>query len=97
MTDADPDPRLTPPLADVPGVHEGRALLEKAVRLLEQARERPAALSDAREAIRAALAVVPDARPDPACRQYRRRSQADICLVVTCGRCAPLRAAIQEW
>lgn len=92
MTDAAPDSRPTPPLADLPGVHEGRALLEKAVRLLQEAHERPAALTDAREAIQAALAVVPDARPDPACRQYRRRSQMDICLAVTCGRCAPLRA-----
>ncbi len=95
MTDAAPEPHeiTVPSLADLPGVHEGLAFLEKAVRLLQEAPERPAALDDAREAIEASLAVVPQSRPDPACGQFRRRNpDMEVCLVAICGRCAPLRA-----
>lgn len=96
MTDAVPGSHeaAVPPLADLPGLQEGLALLEKAVRLLQEARDRPTALGDARQAIGAALALVPQPGPDPACGQFRRPNpDMEVCLVATCGRCAPLRAA----
>lgn len=96
MTDAVPGPpdAAVSALADLSGVQEGLTLLEKAVRLLQEARERPAALDDAREAIATALSVVPQSGPDSACGQFRRRNpDMEVCLVASCGRCAPLRAA----
>lgn len=80
-----------PALVDLPGPQEVLSLLEKAVTLLHEALERPAALDEARTAIQAAPGVIPQSRPDWACHQFRERNpDMAVCLAATC---APLRAA----
>ncbi|MFD3422630.1 hypothetical protein [Streptomyces decoyicus] len=89
-----PHDDAVPALADLPGTREGLRLLEKAATLLQEARERPAALDEARSALQAALRVIPQSRPDGACCEFRERNpDMGRCLSATCGRCAPLRAA----
>ncbi|MET9779237.1 hypothetical protein ABZ023_34175 [Streptomyces sp. NPDC006367] len=85
MTDAAADTRGTalPALGSLPGVHEGMSHLKKAIRLLQEAPERPGALK-----------VVPQSRRDQFCEQFRRNSpDLEVCLSATCGRCAPIKAA----
>ncbi|MGG7568715.1 hypothetical protein [Streptomyces sirii] len=87
MSDAPGPHDAVPALADHPGAQEGLSLLEKAVTLLREARERPAALDDARTAIQAALGVIPQSRPDWACNQFRERNpDMAVCLAATCAR-----------
>ncbi|MFC7845885.1 hypothetical protein [Streptomyces sp. NPDC057382] len=82
------------PLAELPGLASGRASLSRALELLQEAPNRPAALDEAREAIRTALEQVPQTGRDQHCHEYRWRSEdAPVCSVKTCGRCAPIRAA----
>lgn len=89
---ADRDRGVVVPVEKLPGLIEGRAALRRALRLLADP-SAAGALDDARDAVSAALDLIPLSRPHSACHEYRWRMSDDVCSVRTCARCAPLRAA----
>jgi hypothetical protein len=85
----------------LPGLQAGREELEQALRLISSPTE-PGALTAARSAVRRALRVIPQSCPDQLCYEERWRSRnhwngpRDVCSRPTCGRCLPLKAAIDR-
>ncbi|MEZ0070288.1 hypothetical protein ABIA32_006340 [Streptacidiphilus sp. MAP12-20] len=55
----------------------------------------PAALVQIRRLLRSMLSVVPQPGPDQNCHidRWKSRGYRQVCRVLTCGRCAPIRAA----
>ncbi|MER7671312.1 hypothetical protein ABTY61_22990 [Kitasatospora sp. NPDC096128] len=87
------------PIGDVPELVEGLRQLDIARELLEHP-DSAGALAGARKAIRQALGLIPQPRPDSECaverwnRRHRPKGKpAELCTRRTCGRCLPLRAA----
>lgn len=53
----------------------------------------PAALTRTRQLLRSALSVVPQPGPAQYCHYERWQYGRPVCDTLTCGRCAPIRAA----
>ncbi len=54
--------------------------------------EEGSALTAGRSALRRALTVLPQSRPDQMCDEERWRNPRDVCSRPTCGRCLRLKA-----
>ncbi|MFH8620164.1 hypothetical protein ACH4E8_34490 [Streptomyces sp. NPDC017979] len=89
------------PLEELPGFIAGRLAVERAWRLLDDP-SAPGALTESRTGLRSALALLPQSRPDQLCYEERWRSrrryggESLVCSRPTCGRCLPLKAALEH-
>jgi hypothetical protein len=89
------------PLRDLPGLVTGRAEVQDALRLLGDP-DVPGATTAARAAVRRALRVIPQSVPDQLCYELRWRGRGRwngppvTCDRPTCGRCVPLKAAMDR-